>query len=91
MCANFTCLQSWRYCNDCTDVLSKTGIDRIWRNWDGYCRLAAWSGVITLAVAVVCDRVLREIGPRSVDLANLGDDESTVCGILDLVHRATGS
>ena len=91
MCANFGCLQSWRYCNYSTEVLSRTGIVRLWRNWAGYCRLAAWVGVITLNVAVVCDRVRLAIGPRSVSLATLGGGGSTVCGNLELVRRATGS
>ena len=73
------------------EVSSRTGIVRLWRNWNGYRRLAAWAGVITLAVAVVCDRMSQAIGPRSVALSTLGGGGSTVCGTLDLVRRATGS
>ena len=91
MCANFGCWQSWRYCNDFSEVLSRTGIVRLWRNWDGYYRLAAWSRVITLAVSVVCERVRRAIGLRSVALSTLGGGMSMVCGTLDLVRHATGS
>ena len=68
-----------------------TGIVRLWRNWDMYYRLAAWDGVITLAVVVVCDIVRLEIGPMSVDLFTLGGGGSTVCGNLDLVRLATGA
>ena len=91
MCANFGCLRSWRYCNDCLEVLSRTGISRLRRNWAGYCRLVAWAVVITLDVAVVCDYVRLAIGPRSVSLATLGGGGSTVCGTLDLVRCVTGS
>ena len=42
-------------------------------------------------MAVVCDCVRWEIGPRSVSLSTLGGGGSTVCGTLDLVRRATGS
>ena len=90
MCKNFGCLRSWRYCNSCAEVLSKTGISRNWRNWDGYCCLAAWDGVMTLAVAVFCDRVRLVIGPRSVALATIGGGESTVYGNLDHVRCDTG-
>ena len=91
MCKNFGCLRSWRYCNSCPEVFSMTGSARIWRNWAGYCRLAAWDGVMTLAMAVVCDRVRQAIGLRSVALYTIGVGGSTVCGTLDLVRRATGS
>ena len=91
MCANCGCLRSWRYCNDCPEVLSRKGIVKLWANWAGYCRLAAWARVITLAVAVGCARVRREIGLRSVALDTLGGGGSTLCGNLDLLHRATGS
>ena len=57
----------------------------------GYCLLAAWVGVITLAMAVVCEHVLREIGPRSIALSTLGGGGSTVCGTFNLVRRGTGS
>ena len=91
MCAHFGCLRSWRYCNSYPEVLSRTGIVRLWRNWAGYCRLVAWAGVKTLATAVVCDGMCRAIGPRSVVLSTLGVGVSTVCGTLDLVRHATGS
>ena len=91
MCINFWCLWSWRYCNYCPDVLSGTDIARLWRNWAGCCRLATWAGVITLAVAVVFDRVRLAIVPRYIALATLGGVGFTVCGTLNLVRRATGS
>ena len=52
-------------------VLYRTGIAGLWRNWSGYLRLAAWFGVITLAMALVCDIVCLTIGPMSVDLLTL--------------------
>ena len=69
----------------------RTGISRLWRNWAGYRRLAAWYRVITLAMAAVCDRVRLEIGPVSCVLLTLGGGGSTVCGTLDLVCISTGS
>ena len=91
MCTNFGCLQSWRYCNSCPEVFSRTGSARIWRKWAGYCHLAALAGVMTLDMAVVCDLVRRSICPGSVTLSTLGCGGSTVCGTLNLVRRATGS
>ena len=91
MCANFGCLRSWRYCNDCPEFLSRTGIARLWINWARYCRLAAWAGVITLAVSVIVDRMRLAIGPRSVALDTLGGGRSTLYGTLDLFCCATGS
>ena len=91
MCANFGCLRSWRYCDDCPNFLSRAGIARLWKNWAGYCCLTAWEGVMTLAMAVVCDQVRQAIGLRSVALSTIGGGGSTVCGTLDLVRRATGS
>ena len=67
-----------------------TGIVRLWRNWAGYRRLAAWAGVIKLAMAEVCDHVRLEIGPVSGDFLTLGGVWSTSCGTLDLVHCDTG-
>ena len=69
----------------------RTGIARLWRNWAGYCCLDAWGGVITLAMATVCDRVRLAIGAVSGNLLTLGGGWSTVCGTLDLVRRAIGS
>ena len=46
---------------------------------------------MTLAMAVVCDRVRQAICLWSVAFSALGGGGSTVCGTLDLVHRATGS
>ena len=71
--------------------MSRKGITRLWRKWAGYFCLAAWAGVIALAVVVVCDSVRLKIGPRSVALATFGGGGSTVCDTLDLVRRATGS
>ena len=68
-----------------------TGIARLWRNWAGYYHFAAWDGVITLAVAVVCDRVLLAIGPRPVGFSTLRGGGSTVCRTLDLLCHDTGS
>ena len=53
--------------------------------------MAAWYGVITLAVAAVFDIARLAIGPMSVDFLTLGGGCYTVCGTLDLVHCATGS
>ena len=91
MCEKFGCLRSLRYCNICAEVLSRIGIAGLWRNWAGYCRLAACAGVMKLSMEVVCDSVNREIGPRSIALYTLGGGGYTVCGTLDLVHCATGS
>ena len=91
MCENFGCLRSWRYFNYCLEFLSRTGISRLWRNWAGYCCLSAWDRVITLSVAVVCERLRLAIGPRFVASATLGGGRSTVCGTLELVRCATGS
>ena len=71
--------------------MSRTGISRLWISWAGYRRLAAWAGVITLAVAVVFYILRLEIGPMSVYLFTLGGGGSTVCGTMDLVLRANGS
>ena len=90
MCTNFGFSRSWIYCNDCPVVLSRTVIARLWRNLAGYCRWAAWPGVITLAMAAVCERVRAEMGAVSVVLFTLGGGRSTVWN-LDLVHRAIGS
>ena len=90
MCANLRCLRSWQYCNYCLEVLSRTGIARLWRNLAGYLRWAAWAGVITLAVSAVCEHVCAAIGAVSVFLFTLGGGWSTV-GNLDLVRRAIGS
>ena len=46
---------------------------------------------MTLAMALFCDHMRREIGPRSVVFSTLGGGGSTVCGTLDLVRRANGS
>ena len=46
---------------------------------------------MTLAMAVVCDRVRQAIVLGSVALSTLGGGGYTVCGTLDLVRRATGS
>ena len=59
-------------------------IVRIWRNWAWYCRLDAWAGVITLAVAVVCDCMRLEIVPRSIALDTLRGGGYTVCRTLIL-------
>ena len=69
----------------------RTGIARLLRNWYGYRCLADWAGVITLAMAAVCDRVCLAINPVSGDLLTLGGGWSTVCGTLNLVCCATGS
>ena len=69
----------------------RTGIARLWRNWDGHRRWAAWARVITLAMAAVCDRVHLAIGPVSGVLLTLGGGWSKVWGTLDLVRRANGS
>ena len=53
--------------------------------------MAVWAGVITLAMAEVCDRVRLAIALVSVDFLTLGGRCSTVCGTLDLVHYDTGS
>ena len=90
MCANFGCLSSWRYCNDCPEVLSRTGISRLWRKLAGCRRWAAWSGVIKLAMAAVCERVHLAMGGVSVVLFIVGGGWSMV-GNLDLVRRAIGS
>ena len=60
MCANFGCLRSWDF-NDCPEVSSRTSIARLWKNLAGYRRWAAQDGVITLAMAVVCECVCTEI------------------------------
>ena len=91
MCENFGCLRSWWYCNICPEVSSRTGSARLWINWAGYRRLAAWARVMTLSTAVVCYQVRQAIGLMSIALSTLGGEGSTVCGTLDLVHRATGS
>ena len=44
-----------------------------------------------MAMAVVCDLMLRSIIPRCVDLSILGGVGSTVCGNVDLVRCAIGS
>ena len=90
MCANFGCLLSWRYCNDCSEVLSRTGISRLWRNLAGYCRWAAWDGVITLAMAAFCEGVRVAMGDLSVVLFPLGGGRSAV-GNMDLVRHAISS
>ena len=90
MCANFGCLRSWQYCNDCSGVLSRTGISRLLRNLDGYCCWAAWYEVMTLAMAAVFERVRREIVTVSIVLFTLGGGRSMV-GNLDRVRRAIGS
>ena len=90
MCTNFRVLYSWRYCNDLPEVSSRTGTVRLWRNLAGYCRWAAWAGVITLAMAALFERVHVTIGAVSVVLFTLGGGRSTV-GNLDLVRRAIGS
>ena len=69
----------------------RIGIARLWRNWYGYRRWAAWDGVITLAMADVCDRVCLEIGPVSGVWITLGGGWSKIWGTLDLVRCATGS
>ena len=84
-------LRNLRYCNDFPEVLSRTGIARLWKNWAGYRSFSAWSGVITLATTVVCDRVHLEIGPMSCVFLTLGGGWSTVRGTLELVRRAIGS
>ena len=66
------------------------GIARLWRNLAGYCRWAAWAGVITLAMAVVCERVRVEMGAVSVFLFTLGGGRFMVWN-LELVLRAIGS
>ena len=58
----------------------RTGIARLWRNLRGYLRWAAWAGVTTLSVFVVCERVRLATGAVS-----------TVGGLWDLVRRAMGS
>ena len=67
---------------------------RLWINWAGYRRWAAWdawAGVIKLTMAAVCDRVRLAIGPVSGVLFTVGGSWSTVWGNLDLVCCATGS
>ena len=91
MCANFRCLWSWQYYKSFSEVSSRTGIVRLWRNWAGYRRMAAWDGVMTLAMEVVCDLLLQAIGPGSISLCTLGCGGSTVCVTLDLVCCAMGS
>ena len=91
MCKNCRCLRRWQYSRSFPDVSSRTGISRLWRKWAGYGRLDAWARVMTLAMEVVCDIVLRSIGPRYVSLSTLGGGGSTVCVTLDLVRRAMGS
>ena len=90
MCANFGCLRSWRYCNNCSEVLSRTGISRLLRNLAGYCCWAAWSEVMTLAMDAVFECVRREIVTVSIVLFTLGGGRSIV-GNLDRVRRAIGS
>ena len=90
MCANFECLRSWRYCNDCPEVLSRMGISRLWRNLAGYFRTDAWARVTIIVMAAVCDCVRLAIGAVSVVLFTLGVGRSTV-GNLDLVRRSIGS
>ena len=89
--ANFGCLHNWRYCNICPEVSLRTSSARLWRNWSEYCCLATWAGVMTLAVAIVCDRVIRAIILGSVVLSNLGGERSTVYSNLNLVCCATGA
>ena len=72
MCSNLGCLRSWRYFNNFPEVLSRTGISRLWRNLSGYRRWAAWYGVITLVIAAVCERMRVGMGAVSVDLFNIG-------------------
>ena len=91
LCANFGFWRSWWYFNDFPKFFSSTGIARLWIKLAWYCRLDSWSGVITFSVSVVCNRVRREIGPRSVALSTLGGGGSKVSGNLDLVCHATGS
>ena len=91
MYKKFWCLRSWRYYKSCTEVSLRTGIYRLWINWDGYCHLAAWAGVMTLDMEVVCDLERQEIGLGSFALSTLGGGGSTVCITLDLVHLAMGS
>ena len=90
MCANFGCLRSWRYCDDCPNFLSRAGIARLWRNLAGYRCWADWDGVITLAMAAVRECVYAEIGDVSIFLFTLGGGRSAL-GNLDLVRRLIGS
>ena len=90
MCAKFGCLRSWQHFNDCPEFLSRTGNARLWRNLAGYFRWDTWDGVITLAMAAVCERVCAAIGAVSFFLLTLGGGRSMV-GNLDLVRRAIGS
>ena len=53
--------------------------------------MAAWAGVITLAMEAVCDIVCLEIGSMYVYFLTLVGGWSTVCGTLDLVCCANGS
>ena len=57
---------------------------------DGYLRWSAWDGLITLAMAAVCEHVCVAIGAVSVVLFTIGGGRSTVWGNLDLVRRAIG-
>ena len=88
MYKNFGCLRSWRYSKICPEVSLRIGIARLWINWSGCRRLAAWAGVMTLAMGVVCDIVRQAIVPGYVSLSTLGGGGSTVCDTLDLVRHA---
>ena len=88
MCKSSGCLRGFWYSKSFPEVLSRTGIAILWRNWAGYRRLAAWAGVMVLALAVVFDIVRQAIGPGSVALSTLGGGGSTVCVTLDLVRYA---
>ena len=90
MCVNFGCLHSWRYCNNCPEVLSRTGIARLWRNLPGYRCWAAWDGVIILDIAAVCERVHAAMGAVPVVFFTLGGGRYTV-GNMDLASHAIGS
>ena len=57
----------------------------------GYRRWAAWDGVITLAMAAVCERVSLAMCAMAGVLFTLGGGWSTVRVNLDLVRRATDS
>ena len=56
-----------------------------------YPRWVAWAGVITLAIAVVCERVRLEMGSVAGVFFTLGGGWSAVWGNLNLVCHATGS
>ena len=56
----------------------------------GYCRWAAWAGVIILSMDAVFERVCAAIGAVSVLLFTLGGGRSTVDN-MELVRRAIGS